>query len=692
MSLKAMPIKIKYQSFVDEPINDFYIPVLEESILYRRAVGYFSSAILIDYVRGLRSFLKNSGKIQLIISPYLSYGDKSSIELVNSEGVTKELTNSLFLSFLSEQLSFTSAKLLFILIKMNLLEIKVAEPKNTTGLFHDKIGIFQDKDNNKVAITGSNNETSAAVRSNIESFNTFCSWKLGQEEYVTQHECDFENYWSGSNSSIKIYSLDQALDLKIINEFETDEKYEDLLKIIHDDITDEDSKWSVNPYDFQREAVDKWFSKMQGIFKFATGSGKTKTAIYLMEKLEKKQVKNFFIIVVPDKTLVNQWSDELESYDKSVIRCFSANNNWQNELKDCIEVSNIRDTFNYYVVVTNDSYVTDRFQREIAKISNNYLLVVDECHTWGTEAFLNQLPNPNMRLGLSATPEIYYSKSKTERLLNFFGGIIAEYSLEDAIRDQKLVPYQYYPHFVKFSDDERDKYNELTKKIVRLIGYDVDDMSDKYAQFGGLLEILLFTRARIVYGAEGKIIELKNIVPTIAEQKNLIIYCGPTSYLNENANLTEKDSLTQLETVNRLLGDIDIKFAQYTSKESEMERKNAIQAFTSGDYSTLVAIKCLDEGVNIPQIEKAIIMASSTNPREFIQRRGRILRTYPGKTYSEIHDFVVFDLDYPLLCKKEMSRVVEFSKLAVNRDILLSSFDETQRKMYLEVIKDGKEA
>lgn len=690
MSIKNIPIKIKYQSFVDDPITDFYIPVLEESISYKRAVGYFSSTILIDYVRGLRNFLSSGGKMQLIISPYLSKSDISAIELINLEDMTKELTNSLFLSFLSDQAAFTSAKLLFILIKMDMLEIKVAEPKKTTGLFHDKIGIFEDSDKNKVAITGSNNETSASVRSNIESFNTFCSWKIGQEEYVNQHATDFDNYWNGNNPLIKIYPLNQALDLKIINEFETDEKYEDLVKLLYDDITDEENNWSVIPYEFQLNAVKEWFKVRQGIFKFATGSGKTKTAIYLMERLEKEKSKNFFIIVVPDKTLVNQWSDELDLYNKRVIRCFSENNNWQIKLKDYIEISKIMDQYNYYVVVTNDSYVTERFQRELSKIGRNYLLVIDECHTWGTEAMLNNLPEPSMRLGLSATPEIFYSKIKTDKLMKFFGGIVAEYSLEDAIRDEKLVPYKYFPHFVKFSDEEKTKYNDLTKKIVRLIGYDIDDMSDKFAQFGGLLEILLFSRARIVYGAEDKINNLKNIVVDIANQKNLIIYCGPTSYLNENSNLTEKDSLTQLEMVNKLLGQLDLKFAQYTSKETEAERKNALQAFTSGDFSTLVAIKCLDEGVNIPQIERAIIMASSTNPREFVQRRGRILRTYPGKTHSEIHDFVVFDQNFPLLNKKEIARVVEFSKLAINKDELVNNLNHEQKKIYMEVLNNGK--
>lgn len=689
MSFRSSVVKIKYRSFIDDPINDFYIPILGKSVFYRRAVGYFSSSILLDYTKGLREFLKNSGTIQLIISPYLSNQDINSINLAYSESTTKQMTNELFQSYLKNEKSFASAKLLFILIKLGRLEIKVAEPKNTSGLFHDKIGLFYDAKDDKIAITGSNNETSSAVKLNIESFNTFCSWKQGQKEYVIQHELDFDNYWNGVNNTIKIYSLEQALDEDIIKEFETDENFDDLVSLIFDEIIDDIEEWNVTPYDFQEDAVDLWFKEKKGIFKFATGSGKTKTAIYLMEKIEREREKNFYIIVVPDKTLVNQWSDELESYNKKVIRCFSANPNWNKEFKDLIEVASIKNSYNYYIVVTNDSYGSEKFKRELKKLNDDYLLVVDECHTWGTENFLNSLPNPNMRLGLSATPELFFSQDKTDRLLSFFGGIVAEYSLGDAIRDERLVNYSYFPHFISLSTEEKEKYNELTRKIVKLIGSDIDEMNDRFAQFGSILELLLFARARVVYGAINKIEVLKDIVPILSEQKNLIIYCGPTSYLNETEDENEKDSLTQLETVNKLLGSIDIKFAQYTSKESELERKNAINSFVSGDYTTLVAIKCLDEGVNIPQIQKAIIMASSTNPREFIQRRGRILRTYPGKAVSEIHDLVVFDSDYPLLSVKEMTRVYEFSKLAINKDEMFNKFDDLQKEIFMEVSKNG---
>lgn len=688
MTFKDLSISIKYKTLVNNPIINFYVPVLSKSLAYKRAVGYFSSAILIDYTKGLREFLKNSGTIQLIISPYLTNQDIESINLVYTEEITKERINELFISYINDEKSFASAKLLFLLIKLGRMEIKVAEPRRTSGLFHDKIGLFYDHHNNKIAINGSNNETSSSVNRNAESFTTFCSWKDGQEIYVEEHERDFEKYWVGEDATIKIYSLEKALDENIIKKFETDETYEDLIALINDEIIEESKDFSVKPYKFQKDAVDRWFDTKEGIFKFATGSGKTKTAIYLMERLEREKNKNFFVIVVPDKTLVNQWSAELERHNKKNVKCYSANSNWHNDLKNIIDISSIQDKYDYYIVVTNDSFNGIKFKRELNKLNNEYLLVVDECHTWGTENMLSNLPTPKMKLGLSATPELFFSEEKTERLLNFFGGIIAEYSLADAIRDGYLVDYEYYPHFVTLTEDECLKYDELTKKIVKRIGYDVDDMNDSIVSYEGV-ELLLFARARIVYGAINKLNELEKIIPDLAAKKNLIVYCGPTSYSIETQNEAEKESLTQLQAVNQLLGNLDLKFAQYTSQESEEDREYAINSFMAGDYSTLVAIKCLDEGVNIPQIQRAIIMASSTNPREFIQRRGRILRTFPGKKYSEIHDFVVFDKRYERLCRKEIARVAEFLTLASNAKDIFNTFNDLQKQFYWEEVYDG---
>lgn len=618
--------------------------------------------------------------MKLIISPYIGTNDKDAINLLFNEEITKNIINEMFLNYLhNEEKIIASAELLFILLKLEKLEIKVAEPLNNSGLFHEKTGVFKDLYNNSIAIIGSNNETRNALNFNIESFNTFCSWKTGQEEYVDDHIADFNNYWTGSDENIRLYDLREALDLKILKKFNTDKSIDKLFEIILDTQEEVEYKWSINPRDYQKEAVDEWFKFYKGIIKFATGTGKTKTAIYLMEKLENEKDKNFFVIVVPDKTLVNQWSDELESYEKNVIRCYSETNNWHIELKDTIELASIEDKYNYYFVITNNSFITDRFQRELSKLKEDYLLVVDECHTWGSNTLINLLPKSDRILALSATPELHFSEYKTKKLFDYFGGIIAEYSLKKAIKDDKLVPYYYFPHIVQFSDSERYDYREETKKIIKMIGRDISDLSDSIID-QEIVQRMLFKRARIAYGAINKIEKLEELLVNMENKDNLLIYSGPTSYADLNLDDVDKESITQLEVVNSLLRKLNIRSTQYTSQENEKQRKIALNNFKDETYSVLSAIKCLDEGIDIPQIKTAIILSSSTNPREFVQRRGRILRKHYNKEYAVIHDFIIIEDEFESLVKKELERFMEFSELSINKEELLEEFDEIIRE------------
>lgn len=375
----------------------------------------------------------------------------------------------------------------------------------------------------------------------------------------------------------------------------------------------------------------------------------------------------FYIIVVPNKTLVNQWTEELNAYNFNTLKCYSDNKEWNKRLKDKIDIFPLYETRYEYVIVTNDSFFNEKFQRELPKLEDTFMLIVDECHTWGTDKILANLPKNKMRLGLSATPELYYSKEKTEILLNFFGGIAYEYPLERAIAEERLVGYEYYPIFVKLSKNEKAKYDELTQKIVKFLGKDVEDLPEINDK---ALEMLLFKRARIVYGAKSKLDKLSDMVQELSRKGRLLIYCGPTYYVPDLENDLFDESISQLQAVNKILGKLGIKFAQYTSKETEEERTKAINAFKNDTYSTLVAIKCLDEGVNIPQIERAVILASSTNPREFVQRRGRILRHNLGKEKAEIYDFIVLEEEYESLAKKEMERFYEFARIALNYETL----------------------
>jgi superfamily II DNA or RNA helicase len=367
--------------------------------------------------------------------------------------------------------------------------------------------------------------------------------------------------------------------------------------------------------------------------------------------------------VVPDKSLNNQWAKELFSYYPGLIQCFSDNAIWKPQLRDSIEFFLTSKKKSEIIIVTQNTFISNHFQETIKLLKNNFIFIVDECHNVGTEKALSSLPETEYRLGLSATPEIYYSEDLTNRLFSYFGGVIAEFTLQQAIEIGRLVNYKYFPVVVSLDENEKKDYIDLTRKIVKSLGYDPDN---KKGYISSQAELLIFKRSRIVYNAKEKMEYLKNNLEKLADKGKLLIYCGVSS----KNPLNSDDSNNQLQTVNSILNSKKITHAQYTKDESGTDRYDAIDMFKSGTYKVLTAIKCLDEGVDIPEIERAVILASSTNPREFIQRRGRLLRINPpNKVLSEIYDLLVL-VDEPQfqgLNKKELRRLIEYSSIALNK-------------------------
>lgn len=681
--LSKLILKPKYSTYSDDLIRDFYNPILSQSHLYKRAVGYFSSTALIEYAIGLKQLIKNGGKIKLIMSPFFYGNDITQIEDAFDEKFQIDQLDNLFEQYLNnDEKSNVSAKILFYLIKLNLLQIKVAIPRNHRGIFHEKIAVFEDELNNKIAISGSNNETQNAFAFNSESFSAFASWKEGQNDYVKAYNDGFDELWNDLNSNIIIRDVQYALSNKILTRLKSENSLDELYQQL--DLFESNKnqfeglkKLPFRLYEYQKTAIENWKkNQFHGIFKFATGSGKTKTAIKLIDEIH--EINNqFTVIVVPDKTLNHQWADELRDYGWHLIQCFSDNFDWQLQVKDEIDIAEIDLNSKVNLIVTLDTFFGERFQTQLKKLKGNYLLVVDECHTWGTEAILSNLPDASMKLGLSATPELHFSLEKTDKLIDYFHGIVSEYLIENAMIDKKLVGYYYHPIFISLNEIEKQQYDQLTQRIVKSLGFDPGDMGDRVQN--PILEQLLFKRSRLVYGANDKLKELITLVKELKDKnalKNLLIYCGSTSYNEDYSREVNEDAQTQIEKVNKLLSNEGIIFAQYTAKENEFEKKSALEAFKNGTYATLVAIKCLDEGVNIPQVERAIILSSSTNPREFIQRRGRILRPFDYKNHAEIFDFIVLDKEYASLNKKEIERFYEFARISINKEENLKIYDK----------------
>lgn len=689
-------LKVRYRTGLDDILNDFYIPVLSNAVRYDRAAGYFSSNILVSYIEGLEKFINNNGKMRLLISPFLSYEDgKAIIEAANPDVLLSSKVSELFQSYKSgDRIINLSAQILYRLIKEKILEIKIVKPKNSFGLFHEKVSIFYDEIGGIIATEGSNNETQSAILNNLEAFSVFRSWINGQDEYIKQFKEDFLKIWDNTLENFESLNLFDAVDQDILKIYDSGKNISELyseikkLNILHASKIEVKTtkKLDFRPYNYQLVAIDNWMAQRKGIISFATGTGKTKTAIYGINKLINEYSKKIFLIVVPDKTLVNQWADnDISKYWKNIVKCYSENSKWEKELRSQIDYYEI-DILDspLFVITTIDTFKTERFQYQVAKLKNDYVFIADECHRFGTESGLNSLPNGvEWRLGLSATPEIYMSPQKTERLFQYFNGIIAEYSLSDAINNGQLTPYEYYPMIVKLNDEEKNKYKEISHKIIKMIG-DTEDTD--WDNLPPAAEMLLFRRARIIYGAAEKLTELSRLLDSLVDTKNMIIYCGATS-INETAeneevkHENENVGIRQIDLVTKLLVSKNIVPARYTKDENGQVRKAHIDRLKNGIVNVLVAIKALDEGVDIPQMDMGIILASSGNPREFVQRRGRLLRKYDGKDKAVIYDFVVLDDDegFDSMNKTEVQRVYEFMKDSMN-----STEVEKRFKLYFD--------
>ena len=421
--------------------------------------------------------------------------------------------------------------------------------------------------------------------------------------------------------------------------------------------------------EYQKEAIRSWFKNNgQGILEMATGTGKTITSLIAAAKVFEHLKKLALVIVCPYQHLVVQWEKECQSFKLNPILGFESIKLWEDKLNSKITSFNAGALSHFCLITTNDTFSSEAMQASLAKLKTATMIIADECHHLGARDLREKLPvNFVYRLGLSATPERWYDEEGSSAIKKFFtNGVVYTYSLRDAI-GPFLTEYYYYPHIVVLTEEENEDYLELSAKISKLSAMNGDfEMTEN-----PYLKTLLLKRARLISKAENKLSLLKELLQNQTKSTHNIIYCGSS----------KDDGERQVEKVVKILGkDLGMNVHPFTSQENRNERKELLSKFQSGALQGLVAIKCLDEGVDVPATKAAYILASSTNPREFIQRRGRLLRKSPGKKYSYIHDFIVIprDLDkiHALessifnterhLVKKELSRFKEFADLAMN--------------------------
>ena len=682
-------IYVEYRTLYDDVVNNFYIPCLSIAKKYYRAVAYFSSSILLQLTEGLANFSKNGGVMKLLISPQLDEKDYEAIKKGYSlrEIVTDKIVNS-FDEFVDYKDREDRYGLLAYMISKNILEIKVVALKenNDHALYHEKTGIMLDEYDNMICFSGSANETYNAFNLNYENLDVYCSWR--NEDNLTRCNLKkdrFDAIWNDSEIGVISIPFPDVIKNKILNYKVTDktfkldeifvEKYiqkkerEKRIKIPNLKINEILREYQIN-------AIDNWKEHNYiGIFDMATGTGKTYTAAGAITKLYQDKKRLLVIVCCPFSHLVEQWYKELQNFNIDAFKCYGSYNKYSEKLKR--EIGNFKRKRKDFlcIVTTNATFMTEHLKSIYLDNLNEILLIADEAHNFGATSISKMLEYKcKYRLALSATIERKGDSIGNSKILNFFGEKCIVYTLEQAIIDGFLTKYYYYPILVTFSENELEEYINLTRRISKYASY--ADFEDNQTY-----KMLLIKRSRLIAKTENKINKLYELILKYKNSKNILIYCGAIKYGKENIDSSSNDELKQIK---RIVADLnekyDFKATEFTSEENTDERLSIIDAFSNGDIQALVAIKCLDEGLNVPSIKTAFILASSTNPKEYIQRRGRVLRKFEGKQYAEIYDFITlpYSLDKAIeisyhekkhvygLIKREFERLIDFSNSAIN--------------------------
>lgn len=697
MSFTELEIKDLYVTDTDNIPEEFYGLVLPHTILYKRAAGFFSSSALAVLGRGLKSFYFHGGNMQLIVSPLFSKADYEAIELGYKAREDIEAQKIVEMFDIDSIEDDEGTNILAWLIYEKRLEIRVVvnKDKNKKAIFHDKFSVLIDEDENRITFRGSMNESETAMVDNFESIEVDCSWEPTGYNRAVQREKQFDDVWSSGGNNWNTKSIPQAVLDKLI-QVRKPIKRADEYDVVEPSsgIFDVEDKYVVTiptpkvpdwldkrPY--QKEAVKEWIiHSNRGIFQMATGTGKTKTSLIAITKVLEVYLNNHMkcglIIIVPYVVLLEQWIEDLKDFSIYAIPCYESKSKWLKRFEDSINLFNQNSRDKLFAITTNKTFISADFQRCINSIEGDYIICADEMHHLTSDFMLECLPqNARHRLGLSATLMTKYESERMNRLKAYFGGIVYEYTMQQAIADGKLTRYYYYPIYVELTPSEKDDYYDLSKKIskaVAMTGGDFDDEDNTN------LQALLSQRSRILASAENKLNKLRELAVKFKNSSNLIVYCG---------DKIESD-IKYIDRVYDIINnEIGIVAAKFTSAENAQQRSNIMELFKQKMIQALVAIRCLDEGVDIPQLETAIIMSSGTNPKEFIQRRGRILRRAEGKDYAYIYDFIVIptlsltDIEQlspeekqmeMKVIAREFDRVKEFADLSENGMEVMNDF------------------
>ena len=711
----------------------FFNDGLKNSCSFDLQLGYFSSATISVLAEGFATFISKGGNMRLVINQIVSEEDKEAI----TEGMMGNVIDCMDLSDFTELRKIFDEyqeqffKCLSYLIVKDRIDIRIIKPKGKKGIAHTKSGQFRDGET-VTSFTGSANFTISGLFNNIEEIKIDRSDSpdiMTQNRIVSQKEA-FDAIMNGERRDIEYLSAkeleaavascyhDTSIDELLDVEQQLDrirlqrkankailEGVKGVSEDIHFETVEPHFPYPSGPREYQQQAFENWKNNGQkGLFAMATGTGKTITSLNCLLEIYKRKGYYKAIILVPTITLVNQWEQECHKFNfMNVIKVYSKNPLWKEDVESIhfneeYRLKNERET-SYVIISTYASYTREKVFNTLNGFSKKQLLLIaDECHNMASGSILKRLAYiPYLRrIGLSATPDRQYDDEGNRSLRKFFGAenhYTYEYSMEEAIRKGVLCKYMYYPHIVRLTTEELEAYVELSERIAKYF----NDDTCSFAKMDEGLKMLLLARKRIVHKAANKLKAFEDIIKKRYQEKGNLKYS--LIYVPEgnepNYLEVEDDTLNQDEDSEHLIDlytksilKLDDKITVRKFVSGQKDREEILEEFASGKLQVLTSMKCLDEGVDVPRSELAIFCSSTGNPRQFIQRRGRVLRTHPKKKMAVLHDLVVAPEINPNSSSYRMERAMLKSELIrVNNFALLSenpSYSELELREVME--------
>lgn len=651
-------------------VGEFFEPLLARAVSYDRGVGFFSSSWLRMNARGMVAFARNGGRARWITSPILDLADWEALQLGDDARYDTVIRQALerAIGDLAVTIDQDVRTALAWMVADEVITFKLALPRNKLdhGDFHDKFGIFTDDEGNQVSFNGSYNDSMQGIR-NYESIKIFWSWEPFLAPLVQADTRRFERLWNNSDPNVQTFDLPTAAREQIVRLRTGKRPYPEPEWVKLRRLRDQQSIYraprpampaKVTLRDYQIAAIEAWFDHhCRGLLEMATGTGKTITALAASAWLFKREGRLAVVVAVPYQHLVDQWAAEMRSFGYEPILAYQSKARWLDSLHQQIIAYNAGYRCCLSVIVTHSAFAQADFQAALQRLQGASLLIADEAHHLGAaqrrQAYPEHIP---YRLGLSATPDRWFDDEGTKALRDYFGETVFALPLAQAI-GSSLTPYYYYPHCVMLTDEEMERYADLSAKIARLFQRDELEVRET-------LRRLLIKRADLLNHAANKLFVLNQLIDHPDDISHTLFYCAPG----------------HIDAVVRLLGhEKGVRIHRFTAKEDVRTRQRLLTDFANGTLQGLVAMKCLDEGVDVPSTRTAYLLASSGNPREFIQRRGRILRRFPGKHVAVLHDLVTIPdpINQPQfltamqversIMRRELQRIKEFAGAALNK-------------------------